>query len=195
MEEQAQGLLATLKKSNVAVDTKVVAFNNLKSSIKHQRVAESCQPVIFECVRLGISSQTTPALVTTAFATLGHLIKRLSLQDQTPTIAAQASKLLPILQDRLGDAREPLRNAASQLFDDLWPYSKAEVERVIREGALGGNSARAKEMAMLWVVKMNRSEGLPFRSFVPSFVSSLEDPDGGVRETAKSCVVELFRYA
>jgi CLIP-associating protein 1/2 len=41
---------------------------------------------------------------------------------------------------------------------------------------------------------MNKTDGLQFRSFVPTFVACLEDPDGGVRETAKSCVVELFRY-
>ena len=41
---------------------------------------------------------------------------------------------------------------------------------------------------------MNKSEGLQFRSFVPLIVANLEDSDGVVRETAKSAVVELFRY-
>jgi hypothetical protein len=40
---------------------------------------------------------------------------------------------------------------------------------------------------------MNKQENLPFRSFVPSLVASLEDADGMVRETAKSTIVELFR--
>jgi CLIP-associating protein 1/2 len=40
---------------------------------------------------------------------------------------------------------------------------------------------------------MNKGEGLQFKAFVPQLVSSLEDPDGTVRETAKGCVVELFR--
>jgi CLIP-associating protein 1/2 len=159
MEEQAQSLLATLKRSSVAIDTKLAAFNNLKSSIKHQRVPESCQPAIFECIRLGITSQTSPTIISTAFSTLGHLIKRLSLQEQTNVIAAQTSRLLPTLQDRLGDQRESLRNAASQTLSDIWPYSKVEIERVIREGVLAGNNARAKEVAMLWVVKV-RSRAL-----------------------------------
>jgi CLIP-associating protein 1/2 len=193
MEEQAQSLIVTLKKTSVAVDAKVAAFNNLKSSIKHQRVPESCQPAIFECIRLGIASQMAPTLTTSAFGTLGHLIKRLSLQEQGSVVAIQAPKMLPLLQERLADARESLRNAASQILCDLWPFAKGEVERVIREGAFSGSSARAKEMAMMWVVKMNRTENLPFRIFVPNFVNCLEDADGGVRETAKSCVVELFR--
>lgn len=156
MEEQAQSLLATLKRSSVPVDAKITAFNDLKSSIKHQRVPESCQPTIFECIRQGIAAQTSPVLVSTAFSTLGHLVKRLSLQDQSSTVAAHAPKLLPFLQERLGDPRESLRNAASQALSDLWPPSKAEVERVVREGALGGNNARAKEAAMMWIVKACR---------------------------------------
>jgi CLIP-associating protein 1/2 len=40
---------------------------------------------------------------------------------------------------------------------------------------------------------MNR-KGLQFKGFVPSLVACLEDSDGGVRDTAKDCVVELFRY-
>jgi hypothetical protein len=40
---------------------------------------------------------------------------------------------------------------------------------------------------------MNQTEGLPFRSFVPLIIACLEDADPGVRETAKTAVVELFR--
>jgi len=212
MEEQAQTLLATLRKSSVPIESKLTAFNNLKSSIKHLRVPEPSQAAIFECIKLAISSQTSPTLVATGFGTLGHLIKRLSLQEQTVIIASQANKLLPILLERLGDARESHRNAASQTFSDLWPYSPADVEKSIREGAIAGHNARAKEMGMLWVVKvsssfhepaqrrlmlsfsqMNQDQGLQFRTFVPFLVACLEDPDGTVRETAKSVIVELFR--
>jgi CLIP-associating protein 1/2 len=155
MEEQAQSLLATLKRSSISAEQKLTAFNNLKSAIKHQRVPDASQPVLFECIKLGINAQTAPTLVSTAFSTFGHLIKRLALQDQTNVITQQAPKLLPILQDRLGDQRESLRNAASQILAELWPYAKAEVERVVKDGALAGNSARAKEVAMMWVVKVS----------------------------------------
>jgi CLIP-associating protein 1/2 len=40
---------------------------------------------------------------------------------------------------------------------------------------------------------MNKAENLPFRSFVPQLVLNLEDADAGVRETAKTSVVELFK--
>jgi CLIP-associating protein 1/2 len=154
MEDQALALLATLKKSSIATDAKLTAFNNLKSNIKHLRVPDGAPPPIFECIRVAITSQSSTTLVSSAFSTLGHLIKRLSLQDQTNVITAHAKKFLPILLDRLGDARESHRNAASQSLSDFWPYCHAEVEQVIRDGALSGHNSRAKEMAMLWIVKV-----------------------------------------
>ena len=41
---------------------------------------------------------------------------------------------------------------------------------------------------------MNKTAGVPFRSFVPLLVANLEDADPAVRETAKTAVVELFRF-
>jgi CLIP-associating protein 1/2 len=156
MEEAATAILTALKKPSTAVDQKLQLFNNLKSGIKHNRVPESCQAPIFECVRLAISTTTSAALVSTGFSTLSHFIKRLVLQNQTTIITSQLSKLLPLLLDRLGDARESHRNAASSILADLWPLSHAEVESLIRENALKGTNPRAKEAAMQWVVKVRR---------------------------------------
>ncbi|KAF2258698.1 hypothetical protein CC78DRAFT_586802 [Lojkania enalia] len=195
MEEQVAALLAALKKPSTPVDTRLQLFNNLKSGIKHNRVADSCQAPIFECVRIAISTNTSAALASTGFSTLNHLIKRLVLQNQTAIITSQCHKLLPILLDRLGDARESHRNAASQILSDFWPLSHTEIETAIRENAMKSSNPRSREMAMQWVVKMNKSESLPFRSFVPQLVQNLEDADAGVRETAKTSVVELFSNA
>ncbi|KAK0658382.1 Protein STU1 [Lasiodiplodia hormozganensis] len=195
MEEQAASLLATLKKPSAPIDQKLTQFNTLKSSIKHLRVPQECTTDIFECVRLAIAAQTSSTLVSTGFSTLGHLVKRLNLQSQTQIITQQSNQLLSVLLDRLGDARESHRNAASQALSDIWPYNHAGVEGIVRDGALGGTNSRAKEIAMQWVVKMHASDNLPFKSFVPYLVANLEDSDGMVRETAKSAVVELFRNA
>ncbi|KAF1992443.1 hypothetical protein K402DRAFT_366641 [Aulographum hederae CBS 113979] len=195
MEDQAATLLATLKRSSVSVDAKQKLFAQLKSDIKHTRVPEAAQAPIFECLRLSISSQAPPPLIVTGFATLGHLIKRLSLQDQGAVVAAHAKNLLPILLDRLNDPKDSLRAASSLALADFWPYTPEQVERVIRDGAMGSTHVRAKEMAMRWVVKMNKGGDFHFRSFVPHLVACLEDADAGVRETAKAACVELFRKA
>ena len=154
MEEQAATLLATLKKPSTAVDTKIALFNNLKSNIKHLRVPEASQAPIFECIRLAISASTSASLVSTGFSTLGHLVKRLVLQNQTTILTSQTNRLLPILLDRLGDARESHRNAASQILADLWPFAHNEVEALIKDNAMKGTNARAKEVSMQWLVKV-----------------------------------------
>jgi hypothetical protein len=41
---------------------------------------------------------------------------------------------------------------------------------------------------------MNKSEGLPFKSYSNQLVANLEDADAGVRDTAKKAVVDLFGY-
>ena len=88
MEEQTAALLAALKKqASTNVDKRLDLFSSLKSSIKHQRVPESCQAQILECIRIAISAQTSAQLVTTGFSTLSHLVKRLVLQKETHIIS------------------------------------------------------------------------------------------------------------
>jgi hypothetical protein len=43
--------------------------------------------------------------------------------------------------------------------------------------------------------KMHQENALQFRSYVPTLMELLEDADGMVRDTAKTTVIELFRYA
>ncbi|KAF2010332.1 ARM repeat-containing protein [Aaosphaeria arxii CBS 175.79] len=195
MEAQSAALLAALKKPSTVVDQKLELFNVLKSGIKHNRVPDDSQATIVECIRIAISTTTSASLVSAAFSTLSHLIKRLALQNQTSTITSQFHIILPILLERFGDARESHRHAASQILSDLWPLSHTEIETLVRENAMKGTNPRAKEASMQWVVKMNKNEQLPFRAYVPLLVANLEDADAGVRETAKTSVVELFRNA
>ncbi len=42
---------------------------------------------------------------------------------------------------------------------------------------------------------MHQESGLQFRGYVPTLMELLEDADGMVRDTAKTTVIELFRYA
>lgn len=153
MEEQTATLLAALKKPSTDVNKRLELFSNLKSGIKHNRVPESCQASIFECIRIAITASTSAALVSTGFSTLSHFIKRLQLQKETQAITSQSSALCSILQDKLGDARESHRSAASQILADLHYLCPTEVDTLVHE-AIKGSNARAKETSMTWVVKV-----------------------------------------
>lgn len=154
MEELATSLLATLKRSSAPVETKLSLLNSLKSSIKHQRIPETAQPASIECIRIAISTQTSSSLVTAGFATLGHLTKRLIIQDQTSALFSQRSNILPSLLERLGDAREAHRTAAVQALCDLWPVRQVDVEKLIKENAIASTHPRLKEAGMDWVTKV-----------------------------------------
>ncbi|KAJ4985055.1 hypothetical protein SVAN01_09426 [Stagonosporopsis vannaccii] len=195
MEEQTAALLAALKKqASTNVDKRLDLFSSLKSSIKHQRVPESCQAAILECIRIAISTQTSAQLVTTGFSTLSHLIKRLVLQKETHIISSHSAQLCPILLDHLGNAREAHRSAASVLLVELYNYCHLEIDAGIHN-AIGGSNPRAKEAAMTWVVKMNKNHSLPFKSYVNPLVANLEDADPEVRNVAKNAIVSLFQTA
>jgi CLIP-associating protein 1/2 len=184
-----------MDQGRAASDAKLTQLNNLKSDIKHHRVPDTALPIIFECLRVALVQQASSTLATAAFTTLGHLIKRLKIQDPDGTAIVQhAPKLFAALQDRLGDLRENHRNAASQAFTDAWAFCPHDVEDIIRDEVIPGANVRAKDTAMHWVVRMNREEALPFKSFVPLMVANLEDHDGAVRDSAKSALVDLFKY-
>ncbi|EOA86209.1 suppressor of tub2 mutation [Exserohilum turcicum] len=194
MEKETSDLLKALQKPSTDVQSRLALFSALKSSIKHNRVPENCQAPIFECIRIACTAATSAALVSTGFSTLSHFIKRLQLQKETHILTSQSSVLCSILADKLGDARESHRIAASQILADLHELFPAEIDALIHD-AVKSTNPRAKETSMAWVVKMNQTKGLPFKSYSNQLVANLEDADAGVRDAAKKAVVDLFGHA
>jgi CLIP-associating protein 1/2 len=153
MEKETSDLLKALQKPSTDVQSRLALFSTLKSSIKHNRVPESCQAPIFECIRIACTAATSAALVSTGFSTLSHFIKRLQLQKETSILTSQSPILCAILADKLGDARESHRSAASQILADLHYLCATEIDALIHD-AVKSTNPRAKESAMLWVVKV-----------------------------------------
>ncbi|KAJ5771269.1 uncharacterized protein N7511_003320 [Penicillium nucicola] len=192
MEAKASELLAAFKNPNLSVDSKVAYLTSVKSDIKQKNVPEGAIATIFETLRLAISSQHY-SVCGAGFSTLGHLLKRLTIQDQQQWIVNQARNLYTLLLERLNDHKERIRAQAASIFTDLWPVAGSEVEYYVLEVALIGKNPRAKEMSMLWLSNMTKNHGLLYRQHVPALVACLEDADSGVRDTAKQVVIELFR--
>jgi len=155
MDELATNIINTFKRSSTPTEAKLSLFNQLKSHIKHQRVPESAQAPTLECIRLAITSQFSSSLVASGFSALGHLIKRLTLQDQIAVVFSQRCHVIPAILERLGDVKESHRQAASQALCDLWPCKPVEIEKVVREGAIVEGHVRAKEAGMEWVTKVH----------------------------------------
>jgi CLIP-associating protein 1/2 len=150
MEAKAAELLAAFKNPNLSVDAKVAHLTAIKSEIKQKNVPEGAIPTIFDTLRLALTSQHTSVLGA-GFSTLGHFLKRLSIQDQQQWIVGQARNFYPLLMERLGDHKERVRAQAASIFTELWSVASNEVEYYVLETALTAKNPRAKEMSMLWL--------------------------------------------
>ncbi|RMX74356.1 hypothetical protein D0869_12680 [Hortaea werneckii] len=198
MDAQAASLLSTLKRPAAPSESKLASLNQLKSDIKHHRVPENAQATIFECLRIAITQQSSSTLTLSAYPTLGHLAKRLKIQCPHGTgesIKQLAPRLFPALTERLGDLKEPVRAATCDALGELYQFLGPDVEAIVREDAITGGNARAKEAGMGWVVRMHRNKDMPFKSYTSCIVARLEDADGNVREAAKRSLVDLFADA
>ncbi|RPA86820.1 ARM repeat-containing protein [Ascobolus immersus RN42] len=145
-------------------------------------------------MRIGLSSAHN-ALYAQSFSCIGHLIRRVSLQDPTK-LRGQTRETLPLLVEKLGDSRDKYRRQAISCLIDFWKHCQTEVEKTVKELGFPNKNPRTRESCMTLLAHLHKSvPGFSFRTYVPSMVKLLEDADAHVRDTTKEVVVELFRNA
>ena len=195
MEAQAYEVLQLLS-SSTTVDSKLSHLTSLKSEIKQKHVPETAVSNCFEIARKAVQSPHS-SLSNVGFSLLTNLLKRLSLQQQYHHIAAQGHNTYPVLLERLGDSKERIRNLASQGFTDFWTSLASDVrsdlEKTVLESGLTNKNARTKETSLAWLNRMAKDYGLLFRPYLSNMVACLEDADPGVRETAKSTIIDVVK--
>ncbi|KAI5307793.1 suppressor of tub2 mutation, partial [Ascosphaera atra] len=148
MDARATEVLSALRNPNLSIEAKITYLTKLKSDIKRENIPEASIPLVFDALKIAIPSQS---LAAAGFSTLGHVLKRLYLQQEHRAIALQGRQMYPLLLDRLGDHRERIRSQAAQAFSDFWAASHSDVESYVLEGALVGKNPRAKEASMIWL--------------------------------------------
>ncbi|KAL1842190.1 hypothetical protein VTJ49DRAFT_5877 [Mycothermus thermophilus] len=191
-DQQVADLIALLR-TDAPVDVKVQHVTAVKSSIKQHTVPETCILPVFEALRTASSSQNS-ILVNAGFTALNHLFTRL-VRQEPKQLAKEGVRTLPLIVEKLGDQKEKFRQVAQQALVTLYKVAPAEVERQIRNVAMTGKSARAKEASLHWLLQMHQEHGLQFRAYVPNLMELLEDADPVVRDAAKSTVIDLFKNA
>lgn len=175
MDKTANESLIILKSSSHSVDAKVTQLTKLKSEIKQRNVPDAALSTVFTATRSAIASPHQ-TLSSTGFGTLSTLLKRLYLQEHYNTIAGNGRNFYPLLLDRLGDHKEPIRSQAAQAFTEFWSAAPSEVEHQVLETALVGKNAKAREASINWLLTV-RFPSRPPASLFPPFVSpSLSTP-------------------
>ena len=190
MDGLAKQTLASIRSAGNPVEIKLRHLTELKAEIKHRHCPEGAVGPVFEVIRTSLS---TPHLTDAGFSILGHLIKRLELQDQASLLQVQGAKTYTALLERLADQKDRIRQRATQALTDFHAVAPADVEQFVRENVLTSRNPRAKEAGMHWVASTRRDKNIAFRSFVPPIVDCLEDADGSVRQTAQATIINLFR--
>jgi CLIP-associating protein 1/2 len=150
-DDQVANLIALLR-TDVSIDTKVQHVTAVKSSIKQHMVPESCIVPVFEALHLASSSQHA-LLVNAGFTALNHLFTRLVRQDPR-SLSKEGARTLPLIVEKLGDPKEKFRQLASQALVTLYKVAPVEVERSVRNIAMVGKNARAKEASLHWLLQV-----------------------------------------
>ena len=150
METLASNTLNALK-SNAPIDIKLKHLTALKAEIKHRHCPEHVVAPLFDAIRISLA---TPHLTDAAFSILGHLMKRLELQDQHSLLQSQGLKTYPSLLERLADQKDRTRNRTLQAFTEFHSISAPDVEHFMRDHALTNRHPRIKEAGMQWVTNV-----------------------------------------
>lgn len=153
LTDQQVADLVTILHSNASLDAKVQHVTTIKSGIKQHNVPDSCIPQLFDGLRAASASQHA-ALANAGFTALNHLLTRLSRQEPK-FLAKEAARTLPIVVEKFGDQKDKFRALASQGLTTLNAIAPVDVERVLRNSAMGGKNSRAKEASLHWLLMVS----------------------------------------
>jgi CLIP-associating protein 1/2 len=155
-DQQVADLIAILR-TDASFDAKAQQVNAVKSSIKQHTVPETCIVPLFEALRTASSSQH--GLLTNAgFTAFNHLFTRLARQEPK-YLAKEGVRALPLIVEKLGDQKDKLRVLAHQMLATLYKVAPLDVELSVRNTAMAGKNARAKEASLHWLLRVRSESG------------------------------------
>ncbi|XP_054871486.1 CLIP-associating protein 1a isoform X33 [Amphiprion ocellaris] len=111
---------------------------------------------------------------------------------------AQVGTVLPSLIDRLGDAKDQVRDQDQTLL--LKIMEQAATPQFVWDRMLGGfkhkNNRTREGVCLCLIATLNTygAQGLTLSKIVPHICNLLGDPTSQVRDGAMSCLVEIYRH-
>ncbi|KAF3904919.1 hypothetical protein ABW20_dc0108671 [Dactylellina cionopaga] len=152
-EEEASVLL-TIIRSNRDDNLKIEHLVQAKQKIKHYGIDNSATEITFSALRIGMSQAANMSLFQHSLSCLGYLVKRCRVNDSN-LLKRVAGDLLPLLLDKMGDAKDRIREMALLPVVDIWTVAPVETERYIRETGLTSKNARLKESSLEWLARVH----------------------------------------
>lgn len=160
MESEAKSLLAIMRTQSLPEGAINEYYSRLKADIKHKSVPQPAIEPLFELLRLALEK---PNYLESGLSMITHLIKRMRQQKQHSVIDVQAQRLIPIIVQCLGSARDRNRSLARQALTELWSSTDNVAFIIVdflAEITFRSNDPRAMQEAVQWIsmVSLNLSD-------------------------------------
>lgn len=163
--------LVQIVRSEIPASHKLAAIVDLKTHIKTNHVNMTQVHFYIEALSLAVDIPDQ-GILSNAFSTLAHLVKRISIQDLTGSILeTHASLILPSIITRLGDSRSSSRTAAKNALEAFWLLKPAKVEQYLRDIGLAHRNSTIACESVSWLRHIfSITPHFKLTSFLPTLV-------------------------
>lgn len=177
----AGDLLEKLGHGLVSVDEQLEALNMFKAHVKRELVDLNLVSRYFKALVLAVKS-TDHSVSLLAFNVLGHLVKRLSMQNPDGSVLHSSSSLIiPILLLRLSDSRSLTRAQAKRALEAYYFAAADDVERCLVEISFKSDNVKLISDSVHWLEYIMREVNQQYnltrlKPALFDLVSHLPDP-------------------
>lgn len=142
------GIISSSEANN---ETKLKAIIELKTHVKKDFVDIKQVPEYLEALSKGVKIPDS-SILSNSFSVISHLVKRVSMQDSSgEVLKSQSHSTLPLIINKLGDAKNSCRNSAKKALEAYWLSAPSQVERALIEVAFVHRNLKVIEEAILWL--------------------------------------------
>lgn len=126
-------------------------LTDLKTHVKKDNVNLSYVPKYFEALSTVLGASDSPTQ-TVAFSCVCHLVKRVSIQDNSGKLLADHSfLLLPIIIPKMADVRSSASGPARRALEAYWLCAPAKVELALVEIGLRNRNVLIANECVVWL--------------------------------------------
>jgi CLIP-associating protein 1/2 len=144
-------LFLAITSEEVSNDVKLDLILSLKNHIKKDYVDMNHVPQYLQALSIGVDIDDLD-ISSNSFSVLCHLVRRVSMQDNHGVVLKlQSYLILPIIINRLSNAKKSLRLSASKALEAYWLTAPQQVEQTVLEIGLQNRNTGIVVQSIAWL--------------------------------------------
>lgn len=124
----AETLFEAVVLSNTSDSEKLRLISDFKTFVKRLNVDIASIPKYLEALSIGTDSSNSSVLQN-SFSAICYTVKRVNVQNAASVLKDQSFLVLPIIINRLGDPKLPVKTSAKKALEGYWLSAHAQVEQ------------------------------------------------------------------